>query len=134
MGIPLFDVQSGFGGAARGSDRIVTPGECLEEMDRLGIEGALVRTAPEDVEVDVTMANAALYAACAAERRLVPCPVLVPSTAGDLPPEEEQVALAIARGARAALLRPAKDSWELLDWVSDRLLGAMAARRLPEAA
>jgi hypothetical protein len=131
MALKLFDMQSGFGGASRGSDHVVTREECLEEMDRLSIDGALVRTAPDDVEVDVLAANDALYAACAPGPRLVPCPIVVPATAGDLPPEPEQVDDAISRGARAAAIRPARDAWEILDWVSDRLFAAMSGRRLP---
>jgi hypothetical protein len=127
----LFDIQSGFGGAARASDHVVAAAECLEEMEHLGIGGALVRTAPDDVEVDVAMANQALFAACGDDERLVPCPILVPATAGDVPAEAEQVAAAIARGSRAGTIRPARDSWEILPWVSDRLFSAMADRRLP---
>lgn len=127
----LLDVQTGFGGFARGQRQPVTAQDYLTVMSRLGIEQALARFAPDDVDVDVCLANRTLDHACEGCDRLHPCPVIVPDSGGDLPPVEEQVNAFIGNGAKAALIRPQHDYWELIPWVSDGLFDAMMARKLP---
>ena len=131
MTVRLFDVQTGFGGLVKGEAVPVAAEEWLDEMERLDIDRALARTAPDEQERDVPGANAILFAACAGHERLVPCPVVVPNTADDLAPEAEQAADAIARGAGAAWIRPAKDGWVLRDWSCGALFRALEGRRLP---
>jgi hypothetical protein len=127
----LIDVQCGFSGARRGESRIVTADECLEMTGRLKIAGALVRTEPDDLSIDIELSNRLLFDACKAAPSLVPCPVVVPDTAGDLPSAREQVDAHIRAGAGAALIRPSVDHWDLAPWVADGLFEALAARRLP---
>ena len=129
--IPLFDVQAGFGGVGKGATQAVSAGDCLRSLERLAIGGALVRTAPDVLEVDALLANDLLLEACEGHPELVPCPVVVPAGAGDLPSEEEQVDALIRRGAGAATIRPAQDDWQFLPFVYDALLRAVADRRLP---
>jgi len=131
MPIPLFDVQTGFGGAKTGQPVPLPPEELLDEMERLSIDRALVRTVPDELERDWPAANAMLFDACESQPAWTPCPVVVPATADDYPPEEQQVAEHIARGAGAAWIRVAKDFWNLCDWVCGPLLRALEARRLP---
>lgn len=127
----LFDVQTGFGGAAKGSSDVVGPDELVAEMARLDIARGLVRIAPDDLVTDVQAANDELEAACQARTGLVPCPILVPNGGGDLPPEEDQIGRALTQGAGAVSLRPKQDYWDLADWCCGTLLAALEASRLP---
>ena len=129
--VELFDVQCGFGGVRRGESQITTAVQCLEMTGRLKISGALVRTEPDDLSIDIELSNRLLFRACAAAPELVPCPVVVPDTGGDLPLAREQVEAHIRAGAGAALIRPVVDHWELSPWVADGLFEALAEHRLP---
>lgn len=129
--VGLFDVQCGFGGARRGESRITSVEQCLESMARLKISGALVRTEPDDLSIDVELSNRLLFRACEGRTSLVPCPVVVPDTAGDLPPAKQQVDACLQAGAGAALIRPEVDHWDVVPWVADGLFEALADRRLP---
>lgn len=131
MSVALFDAQCGFGGATPGVPELVSAGELLAEMQRLDVARALVRITPETLDWDVPAANAALLAVGAEAPQLVPCPVVVPASGGDFPPEEEQVAELVARGARAVWIRPDYDHWLLAPWQSAPLFAALEARRLP---
>jgi hypothetical protein len=130
--IPLFDVQCGFGGLKAGSREVFSASALLAEMDRLQIEKALVRLAPEEMDKDVAASNQFLYDACAAERgRLTACPVLVPAAGGDVEDEPTQVQQALAHGAGAVVLRPTLDAWSLEEWSGGKLLAALEARAVP---
>ncbi len=131
MTTALFDVQAGFGGSKAGDKDFVTADDWTEEMTRLSISRALVRTAPDDLDKDVPASNEILFKACEGHEDLVPCPVIVPSGGGDLPPEDEQAADMIARGAGAACVRPRKDCWNLKEWLSSALFSALEERALP---
>ena len=131
MTIALFDVQTGFGGVAGGEREPLAADEYLQVMNDLDLARALIRAIPDTLHVDVCARNAELFGACRDRAELVPCPVIVPATAYDLPPEPEQVAAFVANGAGAALIRPKHDDWQLLPWVADRLFRAMSERRLP---
>ncbi len=131
MIIPLFDAQCGFGGAVPGVAELVTTGDLLAEMERADLARALVRITPETLDGDVPASNAGLFAACAEQPAFTPCPIVVPATGGDFPPEEEQVADLIACGARAVWIRPDFDHWLLADWQSGPLFAALEQRRLP---
>lgn len=131
MTIELFDVQAGFGGAATGQRTVPTADELLADMEAVDIGRALVRIAPERSDGDIPRSLDVLYAACDRSDALVPCPVVVPATAGDLPSEREQVDSAIARGAGAAVIRPGIDGWVIDEWCAGALFRALQARRLP---
>jgi uncharacterized protein len=131
MTTPLFDVQCGFGSVAPGSRDLLPAPALLAEMDRLGVARALVRMAPAALEIDIPLSNARLYADCAANPRLVPCPIVVPNGARDGNDETEQVDEAIRRGARAVVIRPRMDYWSVAPWCSGRLFEVLEERRLP---
>ena len=57
--LELFDVQAGFGGATPGVADSVSVAECVAELRRVGVTGALVRTVPEALDSDVVAGNAA---------------------------------------------------------------------------
>ncbi|MBN2584015.1 MAG: amidohydrolase family protein [Planctomycetes bacterium] len=130
MTIPLFDVQTGFGGARPGQ-QVLPLEELLGEMDRLAIGRALVRTAPADLDADFVWSNETLLAATETGERLVPCPVVVPSAGDDLPPEPEHIGALIEHGARAVTIRPGPDCWSLAPWCCGQLMSVLQERRLP---
>lgn len=129
--IPLFDAYAGFGARKPGERLPVRPVDWSKEMARLSIERALVRIAPEALDSDFQSSNEALLGACAQFHEFVPCPVVIPNTAGNALPEDEQVETLLARGAGAVCLRPKRDHWLLSDWVSGPLLAALQARKVP---
>jgi predicted TIM-barrel fold metal-dependent hydrolase len=131
MGTELFDVQCGFGGMAPGDPVLVTAEDVVEEMARLTITGALVRTAPEPGGSDVLALNASLFAARAEHPALLPCPAVIPTRGTDLPAEEEQLAMHLAGGCGAVCIRPSADSWSTAPWMSDALFGLLQERCLP---
>jgi len=131
MSIELFDVQCGFGGARAGDPAVVSAEALLREMGRLHISAALTRRVPDDRLEDVPASNAVLYAARDEHPSLIPCPVVVPSRGGSLPPEHAQVAAHVAQGCGAVSIRPAKDYWDLAPWVCHRLFDALQERNMP---
>ena len=70
--IPLFDAFAGFGACKPGERVPVSAAEWLEEMERLSIGRALVRTAAEDLDADVVASNEARLAAGESAPALVP--------------------------------------------------------------
>jgi Amidohydrolase len=131
MDLRLFDAQAGFGGAIAGKPVAADCSEYVREMAFLNIERALVRTVPDDLTNDFEAANARLYADCAENPALSPCPILAPNGACDLASEAEQVAHAISQGAGAAFLRPQGDCWGLASWSCGALFDALEERCLP---
>ncbi len=131
MNIELFDIQCGFGGVTRGDPVVVTAEDAVDEMARLSIAGALVRTAPETGSSDALASNAALYEASAEHPSLVPCPAVIPSRSAELPHEGDQIAAHLSHGCGAVCIRPAADHWSLVPWVSDTLFETLQERRVP---
>jgi len=131
MNLKFFDVQASILGATVGRKDVVSADEMLEDMAPLGITQILTRIAPDEREVDVEVSNSKIYDEGSRHRQIVPCPVVVPNTAGDLADEKEQVAEAITRGAAAMRIRPAADAWFVADWISDPLFHALSERKMP---
>lgn len=131
MELSLFDVSCGFLGLAPGQTQRKDGAVLTAEQRRVGIDGALVRIIPEEMEKIVSRSNERLYAACEENPHLIPCPVLVPRGADNEPTETEQVADAIRHHAGAGWIRPQIDSWQIASWLSDPLFAAAAERRLP---
>lgn len=130
--IRLFDMQCGFGGNRRGERAAPSADECRGMLQRLELDGALVRTTPDELEHDARDANERLFAACrGAAADLVPCPIAIPNGGDDMGEEQAQVAALVARGAGAAQLRPPIDVWDTAEWCCGRLLRALEERRLP---
>ncbi|NQT91479.1 MAG: hypothetical protein HQ559_01865, partial [Lentisphaerae bacterium] len=131
MNLQFFDVQACILGATVGRKDVVSASDMLDDMKPLGITRVLTRIAPDDIEVDFELSNAKIYEEGSAHEQIVPCPVVVPNTGGDLPDEKEQVAEAVARGAAAMRIRPGHDAWFVADWISDPLFHALSERRMP---
>lgn len=129
--LPLFDAQAGFGGASKGDPTTVSADDCLRAMAKVRVHRALVRTEPDTLAVDPLLANDLLLEACEVSDSLVPCPIVLPATGGDVPPEADQVDHLIRCGAGAAMVRPAQDDWQWLPFVYTPLMNALSERRLP---
>jgi hypothetical protein len=128
---PLFDAYAGFGGREAQGRAAVSAEQWSGEMERISIDRSLVRIAPDELDTDFASSNKALLKACQDSEALVPCPVVVPNTAYDTVPEEQQVESILARGAGAACVRPRRDHWILSDWVCGRLFEALQSHRVP---
>ncbi|MFO7897583.1 MAG: amidohydrolase family protein [Planctomycetota bacterium] len=131
MPVKLTDAYTGFGGLGNAKREHLPLDEMLAYMEELDIARALVRTVPDDMEREWLSANQILYDICAEHDGLVPCPVLIPPTARDYPPEDAQVDRALAGGAGAVRLRPKTDNWPIREWVCGPLLRALQEKRLP---
>ena len=131
MDIALFDAFCGFGGAVPGETARVSADDLRAEMQRLRISRALVRIAPADLDQDAIASNKRLFTACADRPELIPCPIVLPGSGGDVPAEEEQVEAHLAQGCGALWIRPGADYWSLTPWASGTLFAALEARRLP---
>lgn len=131
MNLQFFDVQAGILGATVGRKDVVSADEMLDDMRPLGITRILTRIAPDDIEVDFELSNLKIYEEGSTNEQIVPCPIIVPNTGGDVPHEKEQVAEAVARGAAAMRIRPGHDAWFVADWISDPLFRALIERRMP---
>ena len=107
--IELFDAFSGFGGREPGNRAVFASEKLLEEMNRIHIHRSLATTAPQALSDDVPWSNRALLEACGKSPRLVPCPVVVPDTAGDVASERARVEKLLAGGAGAVCIRPRPD-------------------------
>lgn len=104
--------------------------ELLAAMDAYGLERALV-THTHAKWGHPIHGNERLCEEIAGEARLVACGVVLPAATGEVPPEAEQVQRLLAGGARAARLCPALHRLSLEPWEVERLLGALAERRVP---
>lgn len=102
----------------------------LATMDVYGLARALVTHALAKWH-DVAAGNDRLTADLAGQGRLVACWTVLPATTGEALSEPEQVARLLESGARAARLCPAAHRLSLEPWQVDRLLGALAERRVP---
>jgi len=131
----LFDCCAAYGGTPRKMSYPRTPLVSMENllsaMKRLKINKALVRSAPLASGCDIVERNRRLLAECGKTNRFVPCPILIPATAGDLPAEEDQLDEFIGKGARAVWIRPATDRYILSEVVTARMFQALIQRRMP---
>jgi len=132
MNLKLFDVQTSILGVKKGEKTFVGAEELIEEMDFCKVDKAVARVFPDDNELDFEASNEKLFAACAkSDGRLIPCPIVVPNSAKDIDDENIQICKAIAANAPSVRIRPARDYWEILSWISDNLFNAMADRKMP---
>jgi len=129
--VRLIDVQSGFGGAEPGVVSVVSAEELIDELRRIDIDKALVRITPEQLDSDVVLSNEKLYNSARKYKQLIPCPVVVPATAYDLPSEYDQIRQAIDNGAGAVIIRPQMDGWCLEPWCAGRLFKVLERFRMP---
>lgn len=82
-----------------------TPDDILEEMARLGIDGALA-THASAIETDIMGGNARMSELATREPRFEPCYVIVPHHTGEMPAGDTLVRYLEDGGARAARMYP----------------------------
>lgn len=99
-------------------------------MDTYGITQALVTHAVAKWHDPLT-GNRRLVEELAGQERLVGCWVVLPAQTGEVPSESEQISQLLAAGARAARLCPVAHRLSLEPFEIDRLLDALAERRVP---
>lgn len=124
----LFDANCAVG--TWPSDRMPyeTVDELLVEMDRLGIERALVSHTLAQ-HYDPPEGNRILMQELAGRDRLVPCWTLLPSSCGEMGSANELAQELIAEGVRAVRLYPRTHSYSLDTWQCGDLLSALSERR-----
>jgi predicted TIM-barrel fold metal-dependent hydrolase len=104
--------------------------DLLATLDRFGISQALVTHTLAKWH-DAESGNRRLMEEIAGEERLVACWEVLPSSTGEVPSEAKQVDQLLTAGARAARLSPTAHRLALEPWETDRLLEALAERRVP---
>jgi len=124
--LPFFDCNAFIGRAiARQPGAPETPDELLAEMDRLGIEQALVYHAWARLG-DVAEGNRALEREIAGRERLHACWVLLPHQTGEGADPVRLVAEMRERGARAARVFPNDHMFPLAEWCFGPMAAALA--------
>ncbi len=102
----------------------------LAAMDTYGIARVLVTHSTAKWH-DIATGNRRLTEELAGQDRLTACWTVMPASTGEVPEETEQVDQLLASGARVARLCPVAHRLSLEPWEVDRLLGALAERRVP---
>lgn len=102
----------------------------LKEMDRLGIEEALVYHSLARY-CSAAEGNAALMREIQGQDRLHPCWVLVPHHAGEMPPPHDLVKQMADAGVRAARVFPDEHLFFIEPWCFGETLAALAEARIP---
>lgn len=112
------------------TDRVAyeTVNGLLSEMERLGIERALVSHTLGQ-HFDPPQANELLMQELAGHDRLLPCWTLLPLSCGEMGTLDELLASMAAAGVRAVRLYPRLHSYALEAWQCGDLLSALAERQ-----
>jgi len=111
-------------------DEPSTVAEVLAEMDRLGIQRALVAHTSGWESVP-WLGNRRVEEEAAGHARLTRAWTALPDTAGDVPPAQEWLTDMLGAGARAAWLFPKRMNWSMEEWCAGSLLRALEDRRVP---
>ena len=124
----LFDTNCAVG--TWPTDRVAyeTVDELLSEMDRLGIDRALVSHTLGQ-HLDPPQANRILMRELAGHDRLLPCWTLLPLSCGEMGTLAELLEELAAADVRAVRLYPRAHSYSLDEWQCDDLLRALSRRR-----
>lgn len=128
--MPFFDVNAAIGRVAASRVGFDTPADLLAEMDRLGIDQALVHHQLA-AEGDVELGNRMLLAALRDQPRLHPCWVMLPAALGDLPDPAAWITSAQAKGVRAVRLLPRHSLYTPVPWRISGLCCELEKAELP---
>lgn len=124
IGEPVYSGESGrFSGYVDAAD-------LLREMDRCGVERALVYHW-DAVQAHPNVGNARLAGAVAGHERLHPCWVVLPHHTGESPEPERLLVEMRAAGVRAVRLLPDHFRFSLEDWSAGPLLAALERQGVP---
>jgi hypothetical protein len=128
MSITWFDVHCTLGRWAEGGPTLADVPALLADLDRLGLQRALVRHTLGG-HYDAAYGNALLLEELAgATERLVPCWTALPFVTGELGPREAWLAALRAADVRAVCVYPASHGYPLTPPFADSLLGPLAER------
>jgi hypothetical protein len=125
-----FDVSCFLGRWSEGGPTLATAAELLAAMDGLSIDRALVRHSLGK-EYFAPHANELLFQELAGQERLLPCPVALPLSTGEMGPPQQWLAEWAAHDVRATCLYPQAQGYALTPWQCDSLLAPLAQRRMP---
>ena len=126
----LLDVNVMLGRPSAGRPALATPDDLLREMDRVGIEEAVVYSA-EARYCHPLEGNWSLLKQIEGHRdRLHPCWLLLPSVGTEMPPAQELLRQMKENGVRAARLLPGQCIFPLSEPVLRPLLEALASERI----
>lgn len=130
-GMRSFDSNCMLGPTSTNSEPCLRSAQALlREMDRVGIEDALV-FASQAVMAHPADGNPRVVAEIEGHPRLHACWVLLPPSTGELSDATTLVAHMKATGVRAARIFPARHKFPLIEPVLRPLLQALAAARIP---
>ena len=124
----LFDVNCWIGPWADAHEAVDGARELLADMDRLGIERALVAHSLAWQHAPA-VGNALLTQALQGHPRLLPCWGILPTGTEEMGTTEALCADLARHGVRAVRVYPRDHAYPLATWMCWRLLGALAERR-----
>ena len=129
--IPFFDCNCTLGRrTAPRPESNLSDAQILEELERAGIEAALVQHACGK-EYDARAGNERLVEACQGYRHLVPCFAVLPEGCGDFPAGDALLEYLRAGGAGAVALYPHAHSYGLGESWCGTLLGTLEEAEVP---
>lgn len=99
-------------------------------LDKYRVEKAIL-TSFSSFRFDFKFGNELIFEAVKEEPRLIPCPVVIPNSAGETGDEEEFIENLIKRGARCVSFHPKSFGLSIDEKVCGRLFKAISERRLP---
>ena len=124
----LYDVNCAVGPWPTARVPYETVDGLLGEMERLGIERALVSHTTART-FDPPQGNRRLMAEIEGYPQLEPCWILLPPSCGEMGTLDEMLAEMAEAGVRAVRLYPSEHTYSLEDWQCGAMWAALAARR-----
>ena len=123
----VFDVNCAVGPWPTDRPRYETVGGLLAEMERLGIERALVSHTLART-YDPVYGNRLLMEQIAGQEALLPCWTLLPPACGEMGSVDELLTQMSRAGVRAVRLYPAEHTYSLAEWQCGELFEALSER------
>jgi predicted TIM-barrel fold metal-dependent hydrolase len=124
----LFDINCAIGPWPSDRVRYETVEGLLAEMERLGIDRALVSHTLART-YDPVQGNQTLMQEIAGHEQLVPCWTLLPPSCGEMGSVQDMLGDLAQAGIRAVRLYPQEHTFSLADWQCGDLFAALAERR-----
>jgi hypothetical protein len=124
----VFDANCAVGPWPTEKPRYETVEGLLAEMERLGIQRALVSHTLART-YDPVQGNQILMDEIAGHEALLPCWTLLPPACGEMAPPDELLAEMAQAGVRAARFYPREHSYPLAEWQCGELFEALDRRR-----
>lgn len=102
----------------------------LEDMDRYGIEKALVFSAMAQ-EVDIIRGNKRILKETESEDRLIPAWVLLPHYSGEVPLPRENIEIMLGKGVKAVWLFPGLKAHSISEWALGETFIELEKAKIP---